>query len=844
MTIHRTQPPTTTPPSARSVPPEGPLTAPLAIVGEAPGAREEQTGRPFVGPAGQRLDVWLRYLGMSRATVYLTNVLKTRPPDNDFASVPPERVASAVAAVQAEIAALPNLRCLVLAGNKALRAFMGYERILHWRGSPLTWRGVTTIPILHPAAILRQARWQTRTLRDFDRIRTALSGADLTPPARTCIINPLREDAAHFITQAAADPDAPLAIDIETIPGDRILCCAFSIDPSLAISIPFTTPWRRRAIAALCASPNPKILQNGLYDLFWLDRAGIPVHRYLYDTMCMHHALDPAEPHSLAYLTSIYTLQPHYKTIMPIGQRALKRFDDLQRGNCMDAMLTLEICGHLLRELDAANLLPFYRRTYTNLFPVLFAMMHEGIAVDAGGRGATFAAKRADLARQRAAISALTAGSNLFSGKKQSLSNPKLITLLYDQLGIPEHRKLGRRTADEAAIRSLLLTRWTRKKKAAEIALLEAILSFRRAEKLATFVDPKAIDADGRIRTHYNLCTEEGRLSAKRNPFGTGLNLQNQPNARGRELRDFFVPDAWCPACRQPYAQAPICPSCAGPMEPGLFLAIDLSQAESRIVYMLSGDPTLQRLANLKPIDYDAHSENAAVIFGVSASEVTKVQREIGKRVVHGIQRMMSETTLSRTLAKEGHYYSEPECHTFIRTYLRSHPGIDDYFRHIRAAIMRDRALTNSWGFTVHWPNDEMDRELYKKGASFMPQSEVAFLLNRWGLLAAHRYLTSRPGLRTRIRLQLHDELLLNTYPDECATVATAICASLERPRVLSLHGVSPVGGTLTIPCNVGVGPTWAKIASWQSLPPATELTAAAHAITSTIEHLTPEPAA
>lgn len=142
----------------RFVPGEGSDVAEVMLIGEAPGASEDREGRPFVGRAGRLLDVALEAAGLERAAVFITNVLKARPPGNRD----PRRaeVAHSLPWLEAQLA-LIQPRLIVTLGRHALSHFAPKEKVSLVHGRLLTDRGRVIYPLHHPAAALR-----TRDIRD------------------------------------------------------------------------------------------------------------------------------------------------------------------------------------------------------------------------------------------------------------------------------------------------------------------------------------------------------------------------------------------------------------------------------------------------------------------------------------------------------------------------------------------------------------------------------------------------------------------------------------------------------------------------------------------------------
>ena len=158
------------------VPGEGDLHARLMLVGEGPGEQEDLQGRPFVGPAGQLLDRMLAAIGLTRAQVYIANVVKCRPPKNRVPT--PEEAAACLPYLRAQVA-LVRPRVIALLGATAARAVLGDEvRITRDRGKWVERKGVFLLPTYHPAALLRDERKKRPAWEDFKALRDKLAQLD------------------------------------------------------------------------------------------------------------------------------------------------------------------------------------------------------------------------------------------------------------------------------------------------------------------------------------------------------------------------------------------------------------------------------------------------------------------------------------------------------------------------------------------------------------------------------------------------------------------------------------------------------------------------------------------
>ena len=823
----------------RSVRDEGPRDARIVLVGEAPGVQEEKAGRPFVGPSGQVLERWWASVGLARDRVYVTNVLSQRPPENKIRCVPAREVMAQTKKLHQRIARLDDPWVIVPTGNTALRALVGKASITKHRGSVYAYRDlngrvIKVIPTLHPASVFRNPYHARRCVGDWQRIATDSQFRELRLPEREHVIRPSLDDLDEFV--AAVEQHATtLSIDIET-PGNRIACVGFSYDPRFSVTIP-TGPgyWGSRQKAAsawyvirsLCENAVPKVLQNGLFDWYWLERsAGIKLNAFWYDTMAMHHALDAGDDHDLAYLASRFTRQPFWKDEAKDPEEIKKyasNFDALLTYNGIDACVQRELFDVLFGMLVERGRLDFYLRHYGKMLPRLHQLSCHGVRVDQDARARHFAAARTTADEALAALAAHV-GAPLHT--KKGLSNQRLQYLLYGgkapaqkwkggvkkdgtpkkvpkyelarlecvrilerSLTMPVQYKRDKSTGelkvtvDETAIRKLLKRYPTRFGTVAKW-----LLTVRRQSKIAEQTDAHAVDPDGRIRSGYTFSPENGRFSFKKNHMGTGVNAQNQD----RKLRDQFVADE------------------------GMFLfEADASQIESRYVYALSGDPELVELARRPPTEYDAHCDNAAIIFGgtyeafverMRAGEATAAeQRYLGKRGVHAGHYGMRGATLAGQLLKEDFFFTDGECQEFIDRYVARRPGVLVYQRETREAMLDARCLVNSWGRELWFEHERLDEETYRRGYAFRASSEATDHVNQWGVLPLMQYIQTH-RLRARVSLQVHDAVVGSAPPEELHRVFARLAKTFERPRIVGPHRVS-----ITIPLEYKIGWAWGK---------------------------------
>ena len=162
------------------VPGEGNPHARLMFIGEGPGRDEDQTGRPFVGRAGQLLDKMIGAIGLSREEVFIANVVKCRPPQNRAPEA--DEVAACMPYLRAQVG-LIRPQVIVLLGSSSLGAILGPDhRITRERGAWIERKGVWFMPTFHPAALLRDESKKRPVWEDLKKVRDKLQELQADEP--------------------------------------------------------------------------------------------------------------------------------------------------------------------------------------------------------------------------------------------------------------------------------------------------------------------------------------------------------------------------------------------------------------------------------------------------------------------------------------------------------------------------------------------------------------------------------------------------------------------------------------------------------------------------------------
>lgn len=342
-------------------PPALPGAKTIVILGEAPGADEEAARRPFVGASGKLLrETLLPAVGLNVNSFHILNAFQQRPPNNDLKQWTANktelkklghRLEAFPAAAQCPInkryllpehhwqlaeldtrlrALKPDL--IVCLGGTALWAISGDGAIGTHRGTFFQSRYGPAIATYHPAALLRQWSNLPVAWADLGKVARFLDGT-LTPPLRRRLcINPTWLEMGQVYAAFASKPHQVLGVDIETSPSiDQITTISFATE-TLGICIPFwdKEPGGRGNVYPLVSDerkawrwvqrfaqlPNPKVMQNGLYDSQYLmDAAPIDIRlrNWHDDTAILHHALQPELQKALGFLASIYLNEPSWK---------------------------------------------------------------------------------------------------------------------------------------------------------------------------------------------------------------------------------------------------------------------------------------------------------------------------------------------------------------------------------------------------------------------------------------------------------------------------------------------------------------------------------------------------
>jgi DNA polymerase-1 len=611
------------------------------LIGEAPGFTELIEEKPFVGDAGRVLNGCLKDAGMSREEVYVTNVVKCRPPDNR----PPEpaEIAACLPYLVQEIKAVKP-KVIVLLGATPLMAILGKKGITTLRGQVFTSEDFNCqiVPTFHPAYVMRRADDSTirsKFIEDLVLARRFVMTGRLEktrqPVEYALVDNMPAFDALMERLKHASVIDFDLETTGSHPKSDKVICISFSVREREAFVVPLWVEGKNwwgenheavvSKLKVIMESDIPKCCQAGaLIDIPFMRGMGIQVAHYEYDTLTMDYLLDENKPENQRSLKDFtweltdmggyeMELEGIVKTLgIDKSTEGLSRIpmDILWKYAATDADV-LGRCRRVLYERMKKQELTFLFHNITMpVANVLIDIEEAGVKVNKEGLQSTadeYDRMVVELdGKLETHPDVIRATEVLKLKKKFNFNSPdQLRKLLFTFLGLPiiSRTKKTKKPSTDADVLEELSTQHeipklllTRKQYSKQVSYLRKTLT-------------SAIAEDGRIHTRYLVHgTETGRLSS-RHP-----NLQNIPrksddNPIASRVRDVFVADDGC-----------------------VLIDADYSQIEFRLLARYSGDA---RMMDDIRRNVDIHVENAILAYGKPREEITKAERQAAKGLTY-----------------------------------------------------------------------------------------------------------------------------------------------------------------------------------------------------------------
>jgi uracil-DNA glycosylase family 4 len=618
-----------------------PESARFAFVAEAPGTTEMKKGDPLVGQAGQLFDRILNAVGIPRFQTYLTNFCKTQLPNNDEKKLLNQKgwKHPSFGELQSRIIQeLSQLRTdlIVLMGDTAMRAVLDdpkFSKITKFRGSvyraedfphlaePLA--GKKILITNHPASALPHADPKNFyiIMTDLEKLLQLEDDPSVLDATYTTHINPAFPEILDFLNEVSKVTET--SFDIEANPR-QTTCFAFTLNPSEAMCVPLVnnsgniwTPEQElqiwKSVAQILEGSPGLIMQNGMFDMmFKLRTLDLKTSNFIFDTMLAQHLCWADLPKGLDFITSVYTYHPYYKDEGKQEHlKAIKDWNNYWLYNARDAVITHQVKEPLERELTRFGAWDTYN-FLMRLHKPLAEMEYVGIRTNQSEYYGIPAARR----RLDKQIGVLYNALERFAGKKININSPnQMKEYFYVDLGLKPYtnRKTGNLSVDDEALKRI--SRQGRRG-SSEAKIVRKIRTLNRL--LSNYFNV-SVDPDHRLRCQYKIAgTETGRLASAGTFFGTGTNLQNVPPA----FKKYLIPD-----------------------QGNLLIEIDLAQAEAVVVAYVSQDANM--IAGFES-DVDVHTYNASQIFDKPMEEVSKLERSMGKRVVHACVDSKTEVLTTR----------------------------------------------------------------------------------------------------------------------------------------------------------------------------------------------------
>lgn len=748
---------------------EGPRDAKIVIIGEAPGANEDQEGRPFVGDAGRRLNDLLQSAGIFRDECYITNALKCRPPGNDIKSPDAIRARKyCLPQLEAELRMLhPNV--IVPVGNTALDAIGLHGAISHYRGFISQSTFGKTIPTFHPAYYMRNPEEWITGVYDWKKIRRHSKIAGIPQVPRKMNLYPTVEHVEQFSQGIlrALDKGAQriLSLDLETYYGHfmevPIKLIGLSIDSSEAIVVPFITEsgnfyWKDKseeirvieAIGDLFSDPRlPKMAFNAGFDISVAMNHGFEFNGPIVDWMIAHNLLYQNLGHSLEYVSSLYTDFPPWKQDKQQGDDTGYR-----TYNARDTLVLHDMNVEIMEDLKDCGMVDLFEAQCAQLIPTAH-MKLTGIRIDEDRRGQVMSNLKALMKKD---LEELQQESGIVDYNPNS--SVQTAQVLFEKMKLKSaiHSGSGALSTKEEVLNRLMI-------RYPENTFVPKLLEYRKTGKLLDFIETPTL-SDGKAHSDFGLTgTITGRYNSK-NP-----NLQNLPSKKkdkGGFVRSMFV------------------------AEPGhTIVETDFSQAELRIFAALANDEVwLSAFAEGK----DVHAINCDDMFGPGKREYRSYAKNFIFGFIYGSEGSQIESILPKELLAT---LSVPQ---ILDNLKATHPAMFSYRDQIAQEVMITKRLRNPFGRVRWYPNNPSKEDL-RTAFNYPIQSTVADMMH----IKMRKVYERREN--SRICLQLHDALYM-MVPDEEVRRMAGIMKEIMVEPVKTKEWIGGRSFTFELPCTVEAG--------------------------------------
>ena len=504
-----------------------------------------------------------------------------------------------------------------------------------------------------------------------------------------------------------------------------------------------------------------KVGQNIKYDIEVLMNYGVEVRGKLFDTMIAHYLIQPELRHNMDYMAEVYL---NYRTIHideligPKGkqQRSMRSLapSEVYEYACEDADITLRLKNVLEPKLKEADVEQLFWEIEMPLVRVLAEMEMNGVVIDTRQLQETsrlFTERLIDIEKE----------IYLLAGESFNISSPKQVgDILFGKLQIidkPKKTKTGQYVTSEEVLQQLR----------SKHQIVDSILKYRGLKKLlGTYVDalPKLINPrTGHIHTSFNqTVTATGRLSS------SDPNLQNIPvrGEDGKEIRKCFIPEPGC-----------------------LFFSADYSQIELRVMAHLSGDENMIRAFSE---GHDIHAATASTIYKKPIADISRDERTKSKRANFGIIYGITVFGLAERLDID-----RQEARQLIDGFFETFPKVHDYMEQAKE-LVRQKGYAETLFHRRRYLPDILSRNATVRGfaernAINAPIQGSAADIIKVAMIRIYRRFKAE-GLRSKMILQVHDELNFSVVPEEKERVEAIVIEEMQHACNLKVPLVADCG--------------------------------------------------
>lgn len=504
-----------------------------------------------------------------------------------------------------------------------------------------------------------------------------------------------------------------------------------------------------------------KVGQNIKYDIEVLRHYGVEVAGPMFDTMIAHYLLQPELRHNMDYMAEVYL---GYRTVHieeligPRGRNQKNMRDlsptDIYEYACEDADITLRLKNVLEPKLDEAGVARLFHDIEMPLVGVLADMELNGVCLDTEALHET-----SEVFNKR--MTAIEQHIYELAGEQFNISSPRQVgDILFGKMKIvdkPKKTKTGQFVTSEEVLQQLR----------SKSPIIDEILNYRGLKKLlSTYVDalPKLINPrTGRIHTSFNqTVTATGRLSS------SDPNLQNIPvrDDDGKEIRKCFIPEPGC-----------------------LFFSADYSQIELRIMAHLSED---ENMIEAFREGFDIHAATAARIWHKDIGEVTPAERKKAKQANFGIIYGITTYGLAQRMD-----ISNGEARDLIDGYFLTFPRVEAYMEQAKETARKQGYAETLFHRRRYLPDinshNATVRGFAERNAINAPIQGSEADIIKVAMVRIYRRFKAE-GIRSKMILQVHDELNFSVFPEEKEQVERIVVEEMQGAYKLRVPLVADAG--------------------------------------------------